>query len=130
MSPADYLERIKERLLTDPIVAGFQIRRERATVTDGHIRVRVAISDGSRLEFSEYMERTQQGGIKVIVYSYHWENEDGNLIRRWDNTPHFPDLSGAPHHIHDGQTGAARPGIPMDVFAVLDQIGQLLGQDS
>jgi len=29
MSPAEYLDSVKVRLLTDSIVAGFQIRRER-----------------------------------------------------------------------------------------------------
>lgn len=126
MNPAEYLDLVKERLLTDPIVDGFQIRRERATVIDGHLRVRIVLSDGSLLEFSEYVERTQQGGMQVLVYSYHWESADGNLIRRWDNTPHYPDLPGSPHHVHDGQTGITRPGGPMDIFAVLDQIAQLL----
>ncbi len=75
MSPAEYLDLVKERLLTDPIVARFQ-------------------------------------------------------IRRWDNTPHYPDLPSFPHHVHDGQTGTTQPGRPMDIFAALDQISQLLAQNS
>jgi hypothetical protein len=55
MTPAEHLEAVKERLLTDPVVAGFQVRRERYTITDAHLRVRVAIVDGSLLEFSEYV---------------------------------------------------------------------------
>lgn len=71
MTPAEYLDSVKERLLTDPIVVGFQVRRERRTATDGHLRVRVAILDGSLLEFSEYAERTPDGQMQVAVYSYH-----------------------------------------------------------
>ncbi|MDI9546619.1 MAG: DUF6516 family protein [Chloroflexota bacterium] len=130
MSPAEYLDLVKERLLTDPIVARFQIRRERTTVVDGHIRVRAILSDGSLLEFSEYVQRTQHGSMQVIVYSYHWESANGDLIRRWDNTPHYPDLPSFPHHVHDGQTGTTQPGRPMDIFAALDQISQLLAQNS
>lgn len=130
MSPAEYLELLKERLLTDAVVAGFRVRRERTTVIDGHIRARVEISDGSLLEFSEYVERTQDGGMRVLVYSYHWESADGDLICRWDNTPHYPDLLGFPHHVHDGRSEATRPGRPMDIFAVLDQIRQSLALDS
>jgi len=130
MSPAEYLDSVKERLLTDPIVAGFHIRRERVTVSDGHFRVRVSISDGTLLEFSEYVERTQEGGIQVPVYSYHWVNAEGDLIRRWDNTPHFPDLPGYPHHVHDGQSGATLPGQPMDIAAILDHIQRVLAESS
>lgn len=43
MSVLEYLEAIKERLLTDLIVADFQIIRERDTTADGHIRARVAL---------------------------------------------------------------------------------------
>jgi len=50
---AEYLNLIKERLLTDPIISHFRIVRERVTVTDGHLRARLTLSDGSRLEFSE-----------------------------------------------------------------------------
>jgi hypothetical protein len=32
------------------------------------------------------------------------------LIARWDNTPHFPDLPGFPDHIHDGATGEVTAG--------------------
>jgi Family of unknown function (DUF6516) len=34
-------------------------------------------------------------------YSYHWQ-EDGKMIRRWDNAPHHKDLVNFPHHVHDG----------------------------
>ena len=104
MTPAEYLDLVKERLLDDPVVAWFQIRRERATPIDAHLRVRAILASGDRLEFSEYVERTQQGNLQVSVYSYHWEDTAGKLIRRWDNTPHFPDLPGFPHHVHIGCT--------------------------
>ncbi len=126
MNPVEYLEAVKERLLTDPIVLGFQIRRERITLADGHLRVRASLSDGSFLEFTEYVERAPKGQVQVVTYSYHWANAAGGLIQRWDNTPHFPDLPGFPHHIHDGASGEVAPGQPLDIFAVLETISQTL----
>lgn len=126
MSPAEYLDSVKERLLTDPLVAEFHIRRERHTLVDAHLRVRASLADGSLLEFSEYVERTLEGWMQVTVYSYHWERADGELLYRWDNTPHFPNLPGFPHHVHDGRAGATLAGKPMDVFAVLDYIQQAI----
>jgi hypothetical protein len=58
----------------------------------------------------------------VITYSYHWANATNQLITRWDNTPHFPDLPGFPDHLHDGATGQVTPGQPMSIFTVLDEI--------
>ena len=122
MTITTYLEVIKERLVTDPMVTRFHVIRERSTWVDGHLRARLTLADGSQLEFSEYMQRSSVGEIAVITYSYHWADAANQLIMRWDNTPHFPDLPGFPDHIPDGATGEVRPGQPMSIFTVLDAI--------
>ena len=33
-------------------------------------------------------------------YSYHWQTDKGDLISRWDNSPHHEDISTFPHHRH------------------------------
>ena len=117
-----YLEATKERFVTDPIVTRFDVIRERSTLVDGYLRARLALADGSQLEFSEYMQRSPTGVIAVITYSYHWADAHNRLIKRWDNTPHFPNLPGFPDHIHDGATGQVTTGQPMSIFVVLDEI--------
>ena len=117
-----YLEAMKERFVTDPLITHFQVLRERSTLMDGYLRARLALADGSQLEFSEYMQRSSAGAIVVITYSYHWADANNQLITRWDNTPHFPDLPGFPDHIHDGATGQVTPGQPMSIFTVLDAV--------
>jgi hypothetical protein len=52
---SQYLESIKERLLTDPVITGFQLIRERTTLIDGYLRGRLTLRDNSQLEFSEYV---------------------------------------------------------------------------
>ena len=85
MTIAEYLNAIKERLVTDPIVASFEIMRERATPLDGHLRAQPFLVDGSQLEFSEYMQRSRAGGeVEVITYSYHWADANHILLKRWD----------------------------------------------
>jgi hypothetical protein len=127
MTIAAYLDAIKERFVTDPIVTSFHVVRERSTLVDGHLRARLTLADGSQLEFSEYMQHSPAGAIAVITYSYHWADADNRLIKRWDNTPHFPDLPGFPDHIHDGATGQVTIGQLMNIFAVLDEIAERSG---
>lgn len=93
---------MKAQLLTDPLVELIDIRRERSTQADAHLRARLGLFNGDILEFSEYVQRTQGGEIVVITYSYHWANSQSGLVQRWDNTPHFPGLPGFPHHVHEG----------------------------
>ncbi len=114
-----YLRLIKERLITDPAVFSFQIIRERTTAVDGYLRARLVLTDESYLEFSEYVQLLD-GDSQVVTYNYHWATAENQLIRRWDNTPHFPDLPNFPHHIHDGETVIS--GELVDIFTVLDLI--------
>jgi hypothetical protein len=118
---SDYLHTIKERLLTDSAVASFRLIREKATLVDGYMRARLVLADESYLEFAEYVQVVDET-IQVVTYSYHWATSDNRLLRRWDNTPHFPHVPDFPHHIHQGEEVV--PGRPVDIFVVLDEIAQ------
>ena len=61
-----YLAAMKDRFVTDPLVTQLHVIRERSTLMDGYLRARLALADGSQLEFSEYMQRSSAGEIVVI----------------------------------------------------------------
>jgi hypothetical protein len=126
MTPADYVEELKERLLTDPTVASFTILRERVTDTEAHLRARATLSDGGTLEFSEYAQIRGDDQMAVVTYSYHWANAAGILVQRWDNTPHFPALPNFPFHTHTGLGNTPASAQPMTLFTVLDEIARRL----
>ena len=60
MTIAEYLTSIKERLTTESAVLSFHVIRERATLSDGHLRARLTLAEGSQLEFSEYIQRSPE----------------------------------------------------------------------
>lgn len=125
MNPREYLEAVKTLLLTHPLVEDFHVIRERMTATDAHLRVRAKLINGFLLEFSEYVQRIP-GDVQVVTYSHHCTDSENNLFVRWDNTPHFPNMEGFPHHQHIGDPENVRPHSPMDIFRVLDEIAELL----
>lgn len=51
--------------------------------------------DGSILNIKDYL--FIDGKRK---YSYHWQNNKGELISRWDNSPHHKSITTFPHHRH------------------------------
>jgi len=108
--------------MTNHLVENFRIIRERTTSTDGHLRVKLGLSNGFEMEFSEYVQMDTDGNILVATYSYHCMNLMGPSVIRWDNTPHFPDLSGFPHHKHIGPNELAESGYPMNIFKVFIEI--------
>jgi len=121
MKIAEYFETIKDRLFIVSFVADFRIVKQVDRSNNGHLRARVTFTDNSQLEFSEFIEQGAEDEIRVVTYSYHWADENETLICRWDNTPHFPKLENAPHHLHraDGQVIS---GQAIDIFGVLDEI--------
>ncbi|MBE9594183.1 MAG: hypothetical protein IMF19_11995 [Proteobacteria bacterium] len=48
------------------------------------------------------------------------QSESKELIARWDNVPHHPDLSSFPHHKHD--KNGVHPSDSADLKSVLDKI--------
>lgn len=62
---------------------------------------KVEFIDHSLLIIKEYF---YESNLKR-KYSFHWMKKDENLIYRWDNSTHWPDLSTFPHHVHDGNSG-------------------------
>jgi hypothetical protein len=125
MNPVDYLSSIKNLLLNSPLITSHQITREYEGLQKSYIRARLILSDGSLLEFAEYIEADGENNIKITDYSFQWMDTDGNQIRRWDNTPHFPKLKNFPHHVHFKEDDVIS-GKPIDIFGVLDEIGKAL----
>jgi hypothetical protein len=64
-----------------------------------NLRIRVRFLKGHLLEVNEaiFMEADQ---MKHLGYRYHFQDQQNNLIFRYDNTPHFPNLKTFPHHKH------------------------------
>lgn len=55
----------------------------------------IVFCDTSELHIKDYLfvDATRK-------YSYHWQDGDGTLRARWDNSPHHSQLSTYPHHLH------------------------------
>lgn len=90
-------------------------------------RFRVYLSDGSRLEMVERLvESKKDGSIYSTKYSFHWQDQHGHLIRRWDNAPHYPNLDDFPYHIHIGEDETVVPGTSINAMEMLAEVDREL----
>ena len=64
-----------------------------------NLRIRVRFQTGYLLELNE-AAIVEAGHVKHLSYRYHFQDRENNLVFRYDNTPHFPDLKSFPHHKH------------------------------
>ncbi|MFM6029567.1 MAG: DUF6516 family protein, partial [Dolichospermum sp.] len=88
----DYLAWIKYIITLCPEVVNFTILREEAQNNKGLWRYRVILKDGSFLEMFEFF-KIESGQVEIIKYSFHWQTENRELIKRWDNAPHHPEIA-------------------------------------
>ena len=56
----------------------------------------------AELKDRSYLYITEVHTIGHQKYSYHWQDQTGKLLIRWDNSPHWPNITTFPHHKHVG----------------------------
>jgi hypothetical protein len=123
----EYLASIHLALMESSIVLEYAIVRQRLTSQSGHLRVRVRLTNGDFLEAAEFF-RSNEEGIIVVDYRHQWMDAGQTILRkRWDSTPHHPEIENSPHHIHIGSEENVLPGQPISIQAVLETIANEIG---
>ncbi|MFV2015769.1 MAG: DUF6516 family protein, partial [Candidatus Heimdallarchaeota archaeon] len=90
-----YFETLKAILSDHPLVVDFSVNRERIGQTEGFIDIGCQIIRNFKFQIFEYYKDSN-----ITNYRYNIMNMKGELVVRWDNAPHFPDLENCPHHKH------------------------------
>lgn len=86
------------------------------TAERANLRIRLRFENGALLEINEALI-VENGTLKSLGYRYHFQRANNELIFRYDNTPHFPDLPSFPHHKHlrDAVVATGKPDL-LDVL--------------
>ena len=61
-----------------------------------NLRIRIRFLSGYLLELNE-AAIVEAGHIRHLGYRYHFQDRQNNLVFRYDNTPHFPEINSFPH---------------------------------
>ena len=81
-----------------------------------YLKARLELKNGDLLHVKEYISSTEH------LYSYHWQKENGDLIIRWDNSPHHRHLPTFPHHKHGPDLEESYETTFEDVIKVISKI--------
>jgi hypothetical protein len=110
-----------------PFVASSSVNLEKRGDLAGFIRGEVEFKNGSSLLFfRELMDLRQP--LQKVMYAYHYQTSDGELIFRYDNTAHHSEVSTFPHHKHlehDDVTSSEPPSLEQ----VLREIEEIISFD-
>lgn len=119
----DYVQALLNAAADSPVVRASNIQLDKRTNRSGLIRGDLFLGDGSRLHFRELVNLEDQ--VVRLMYSYHYQDAAGQLIFRYDDTPHHAELDGFPHHKHIGQEGNSAASEPPTLIKVLDEIEKI-----
>lgn len=125
-----YLDRLHTILTSrDELILEFlhidEIVPDQAGIIDGRLR----FWDDSLLEFSEVLSARNMILVKTR-YAYHYQDSREQLIFRYDNAPHHPEISTFPHHKHvvnlTNQAETIKAATAPHLTDILREIDQLL----
>lgn len=94
----DYVKEIETLLSTLPLKLSTRIQAENRGDIALYLKVEIVFADGSELHAREYFAALP--AFTKIAYSYHYQDNISNMIFRYDNTEHYPEISTYPHHKH------------------------------
>jgi hypothetical protein len=103
--------------LQDDLIKSFEILDFKSGESFYFLKVRAVIIDDSLLHIKEY------SSFDGYLYSYHWQNPDGSLRIRWDNSPHHRTLSTFPDHKHAPELAESKE---MSLAEALEEIREIL----
>jgi hypothetical protein len=119
----EYLHRLYDSIMSRGYVEIEYLDFDELPNSQGIIGGRLKFHDGSLLDFDEAILLHQEQLIK-IRYAYHYQNKLGEMIFRYDNAPHYPNIITYPHHKHVGS--AVEPTQVPDLSQVFREIEQML----
>ncbi len=106
------------------IIEDYILNKQSFTQEKGAVDAEVFFNDNSQLDFNEVVNTNQENKTK---YSYHYMNENKEMIFRYDNVRHHPEIKTFPHHKHT-ETGIIESEEPT-LATVLNEIEQKIFND-
>ena len=104
------------------VIDSFQVQ-EIVPGREGVIQARLRFWDGSLLEFVEVL--IEHGFVLIKTdYAYHYQDANGQIVFRYDNAPHHPEVTTHPHHKHT--PNAIESATPPHLADVLQEIDKWL----
>lgn len=112
--------KIETAIHQSALVIAHDLVKAQLSASIGYIEGSATFINNSRLIFFEFLRQT---GDKVEreKYRYHFMDSDNQLIFRYDNAPHHPEISTFPNHKHlpTGLVECAAPHF-VEVFAEIE----------
>jgi len=94
----DYFLNLETSILACNHIRTHVITKDKRSDYIGYFKADIYFSNNSHLHIREFVFTRSE--IIKDMYVYHYQDAEDQLIFRYDNTRHFPNLPNFPHHKH------------------------------
>ena len=88
-----------------------------------YLKGQITIIDSSTLEISIFATESSKK-LSIDKYRLHYMNNTGQMLFRYDNSPHHPELDSYPHHKHT--SSKIRPSNIPSIRDILNEISAMI----
>jgi len=109
---SDYLAQVEQAIQQCSNVDVERYEEEVLSPKRANLRIRLRFNQTYLLEINEAIIVVGDR-LEFLDYRYHFQDEQNQLVFRYDSTPHFPNLPNFPYHKHlpDDVIAAEKPEI-------------------
>jgi hypothetical protein len=119
-----FSETIEKIIASSPIIVSTDIQKYFGpSYNSVYIKGSIHFIDSSLLELSLFVKEAHKA-ISIDKYRFHYMNNAGRMLFRYDNAPHYSELSSFPNHKHVQHRAIASS--PPDLQDILDEISAIL----
>ncbi len=127
-SVEDYFNGVRQLIDHAPEAAIERYEEQILSESRGVLRIRLRFPDKALLEISEAIVIVA-GEPQWIAYRYHYQGPLAEVVFRYDNAPHHPEIPTHPGHKHSGDQvlGSPHPSIDqvlLEVVAIWERAKQ------
>lgn len=98
MQPIEYYAELLGLVRRSPYILDANVTYASGAESECVVRGVLQLVGNLRLHIAEYV--ITNPSIDLRKYRYHLQGEDGDMICRWDNASHHPEIDSHPHHLH------------------------------
>jgi len=127
MQVIDYFSEIQSLIRSSIFVENVDIEYEVKSRSIGIVHGILGMIDGSTLQFMELVNIKSDKMIR-LKYRFHLMTVNDEMVFRYDNSPHHPEISTYPHHKHVKGEEVPRRSKEVGLKDVLLEIEEMLSR--
>ena len=127
MQVIDYFSEVQSLIRSSIFIENVDVEYEVKLRSIGIVHGVLGMIDGSTLQFMELISIKRDKMIR-LKYRFHLMNVNDEIIFRYDNAPHHPEIATYPHHKHVRGEKVPRQSKEIGLKDVLLEIGEMISR--